>query len=346
MLRLGKKNISRNSPCFVIAEIGHNHQGEVDKAIKMIHVAAACGADAVKFQKRDNKKLYTKKMYNKPYENENSFGKTYGKHREALELGFDEYKELFKTAKKNNVEFMCTAFDFDSVDFLEELGIKSYKIASGDLTSLPLLEYIAKKNKPMFISTGASNFNEVKETYKFITAINKKICFLHCIASYPSEYNQLNLNVIKRYLEELPEAVIGYSSHENGILGPILAYMLGATVVETHFTLNHAWKGTDHKFSLEPQGLQKMVRDLRRIDIALGNGNKEILKEEISAREKMGKSIYYTNSLMEGAIIKRNNIIIKSPGGYLSPKYFQEIIRKKLVKNVEKEKAVSLNDFE
>src|SRR3989304_5932466 len=147
MFKLGQHHISRKSRCFVIAEIGHNHSGDIEKAIKMITIAAACGADAVKFQKRNNKELYTKEMYNKPYENENSFGTTYGEHREFLEFGYDEYKELMKVAKKNHVEFLCTAFDFDSVDFLEELNVKSYKIASGDVTSLPLLEYVAKKVK-------------------------------------------------------------------------------------------------------------------------------------------------------------------------------------------------------
>ena len=345
MFTLGNQQISRKSPCFVIAEIGHNHSGDIDKAIKMITVAAACGADAVKFQKLNNKALFTQEMYNKPYENENSFGLTYGEHREFLEFGYDEYKELIKEAKKNHVEFMCTAFDFDSVDFLEELNIKSYKIASGDLTSFPLLEYIAKKRKPMFISTGASNIDEVKETHKFVTSINKKVCFLHCIASYPSEYHQLNLNVIKTYLKEFPDIPIGYSSHENGILGPLMAYMLGATVVETHFTLNHAWKGTDHKFSLEPQGMQKMVRDLRRVDQALGDGEKNILKEEQAARQKMGKSIYYTQTLKKGNIIEEQDITLKTPGGHLTPKLFPKIVGKILKIDVGFEKPVELDDF-
>lgn len=345
MFKLGHHQISRKSPCYIIAEIGHNHSGDLDRAIKMITVAAACGADAVKFQKRNNKALFTKTMYDKPYENENSFGTTYGEHREFLEFGEQEYKELMKVSKKNHVEFMCTAFDYDSVDFLEELNIKSYKVASGDLNSFPLLEYIAKKKKPMFISTGASTIEEVKEAYNFVTSINKNVCFLHCIANYPTEYHQLNLNVIKTYLSIFSDIPIGYSSHENGILGPILAYMLGATVIETHFTLNHALKGTDHKFSLEPQGMQKLVRDLRRIDQALGNGEKVLLKEEISARQKMGKSLYYTNNLKRGTIVRENDIIMKSPGRYLTPKLFPKIVGKKLKVDVGFEKPVELEDF-
>jgi N-acetylneuraminate synthase/sialic acid synthase len=338
--------LNRSSRAFVIAEIGHNHQGDVDKAVKMIHVAAACGADAVKFQKRSNKHLYTSAMYNKPYDNENSFGDTYGQHREALEFDAEEYKYLMKAAADNHVEFMSTAFDFESVDFLEELGIGSYKVASGDLTSFPLLEYIAKKGKPMFVSTGASSMQEVKEAHKLITAFNRQLCVLHCIATYPSEYEQLNLNVIKTYLKEFPDTVIGYSSHENGIIGPILAYMLGATVLETHFTLNHAWKGTDHKFSLEPQGLQKMTRDLRRVDVALGNGEKVVLAEEEPAKQKMGKSVYYAMDLAAGVTVQRDHLTIKSPAGHLSPVHFNRVIGKKLKLAVSYEKPVEWSDFE
>ena len=345
MIKLGRKIITRETPCFVIAEIGHNHQGDLDKAIRMITVAAACGADAVKFQKRFNKKLYTKAMYNKPYDNENSFGRTYGEHREALEFGFDEYKELIKAAKKNHVEFMCSAFDFDGVDFLEELGVSSYKVASGDLTSLPLIEYISKKKKPMFISTGASTLKEVKEAYNLVLKNNKQLCLLHCVAAYPSEYQDLNLNVIKTYLDIFSEAVVGYSSHENGIIGPVLAYMLGATVVETHFTLNHASKGTDHKFSLEPQGLQKMIRDLKRVDVALGDGEKRVLSIEKPAKEKMGKSIYYARHIKAKTVITNKDIVIKCPGGYLSPMNYYQIIGKTLRIDVVTEQPVQKDDF-
>lgn len=345
MITLNHQSITRKSPCFVIAEIGHNHQGDVSKAVQMFHVAAACGANAVKLQKRNNKKLYTTEMYNKPYENENSFGTTYGEHREALEFGADEYKELMSVAEKSKVEFMSTAFDFDSADFLEDLGIHSYKLASGDLTNFPLLEYIAKKKKPMFISTGAATMQEVREAYKLVTSINKNICLLHCVATYPSEYHQLNLNVIKSYLSEFPDIPIGYSSHENGYSGILTAYMLGATVVETHFTLNHASKGTDHKFSLEPQGMQKMVRDLRRVDISLGSGEKTVLAEEKSAKQKMGKSIYYSMNVEKGTMLEEKHLALKSPGGLVSPVVYKTVLGKTLIVSVTEEKPFSWEDI-
>src|SRR3990172_9888497 len=168
VIEFGRSKISDKGPCYVIAEIGHNHQGSLDNAKKMIAIAAGCGAQAVKFQKRDNKTLYTKAFYNRPYDNENSYGATYGEHREFLEFGRDEYIELMKCAEKNGVEFMSTAFDFNSADFLEDLGVTSYKIASADVTNTPLLRYIAKLGKPMFVSTGATNLDEITIAYKTI----------------------------------------------------------------------------------------------------------------------------------------------------------------------------------
>ncbi len=200
----GRSKISTEGPCYVIAEIGHNHQGNLDTALQMIEVAARCGVQAVKFQKRDNKSLFTKKFYNKPYENENSYGSTYGEHREFLEFGMEEYKILKRVAEENGLEFMATAFDFKSVDFLENLGVTSYKVASGDLTNIPLLTYIAKLKKPMFISTGAATLDEIRMAYDAVIKHNDQICLLHCIAGYPVDYEYLNLRFIETLRREFP----------------------------------------------------------------------------------------------------------------------------------------------
>jgi len=344
--RIGKHIISEKGPCFVIAEIGHNHQGNLKVAKDLIKAAAGCGVNAVKFQKRDNKNLYTKAMYNKPYDNENSFGLTYGEHREFLEFGWDEYLILKKYAEDNNVEFMCSAFDFKSVDFLEKLGINSYKIASGDLTNLPLLEYIAKLKKPMFVSTGAATIEEIGLAYETILKYNDKLCLLHAVAAYPADYSELNLNVIQTLKKEFPKAIIGYSGHDNGILASIIAYLLGARVVEKHFTLNRAWKGTDHKFSLEPIGLRKQVRDLRRVDASLGSGRKVFLASEQNARIKMGKSLYTKKALSKGHILSAKDIVFKSPGGGLPPYYLDKIIGKRLKVDLPAETMLSFKHLE
>lgn len=345
MIRLPIGNITRDSPPFIIAEIGNNHQGSLEKAREIVKTAKFCGVDAVKFQKRDNKELYTKHLYNQLYENPDSFGKTYGEHREALELSDDEFIELKKYCENLGVEFMCTAFDFNSVDFLESIDINSYKIASGDLTSLPLIEYIAKLEKPIFLSTGAAILKEVHTAYKTILEYHDQICIMQCTASYPADYEILNLNVIKTYLEEFPEAVIGYSGHDTGILATSVARMLGATVFEKHFTLNPTWKGTDHKFSLAPRGMQLVVRDLKRIDLVLGSHEKHFLDAERHAKIKMGKSVYYAKDLKAGSVLTERDITIKCPFKGIPASEFKNFIGKKISVDVEEDGLIQYDHF-
>jgi len=342
IIKFGKSTISDQASCYVIAEIGHNHQGNLKVAVDMIKTAASCGTQAVKFQKRNNKTLYTKAMYDKPYDNEDSFGMTYGEHRDFLEFGWDEYVILKKCAEENNVEFMCTAFDFESVDFLERLGISSYKLASGDLTNIPLIEYIAKLNKPIFLSTGAANLEEVRRAYVTVTKYHDQICFLHTVCAYPAEYSDLNLNVITTLKREFPNVLVGYSGHDNGILAAVIARMLGACVIEKHFTINHAWKGTDHKFSLEPEGLRKQIRDLKRFELSLGDGKKSCKDIEVSAKIKMGKSLYAKRALKAETVLTKDHIAIKSPAGGLQPYFLDKIIGMRLKKNLAEDDMIQM----
>ena len=342
----GRSTVSSEGPCFVIAEIGHNHQGDLEKAKKLIRVAAAMGANAVKFQKRDNRSLFTKEMYNKPYDNPNSYGATYGEHREFLEFGLEETRELMRCAQAHDVEFMSTPFDVPSVDFLEALGVTAYKMASGDLSNTPLLTYVAKLGKPMFVSTGAASLDEVRTSYEAMAKHNDRICLLHCTAAYPAEYDTLNLKAIVTMKKEFPEAIIGYSGHDIGILAPALAYMLGATVIEKHFTLNRAWKGTDHKFSLEPTGLHKMCRDLHRVDISLGDGDKQVQDFEWEAREKMGKSLYAARDLPAGIVVTESDVLVKSPGGGIPPAEIDTIVGHVLTVAVNEESPFSSEQFQ
>ncbi|HHM05981.1 MAG TPA: N-acetylneuraminate synthase [Gammaproteobacteria bacterium] len=343
---IGQKRIARDGACYIIAEIGNNHQGDMKTALKMIRVAAGMGVDAVKFQKRDNKTLFTRAMYNKPYDNENSYGPTYGAHRDYLEFDWDQYLELKACARENDVDFIVTPFDFPSVDFLAEVGVDAYKIASADITNTPLLEYVAKLGKPMFVSTGAAELHEIELAYQAVIPHNEQLCMLHCTAGYPTEYENLNLAAIKTLALQFPKAVIGYSGHDYGILAPSVAYLLGATVVEKHFTLNRSWKGTDHKFSLEPTGLHKMVRDLRRIDVSLGDGKKELADFEKDARRKMGKSLYAARHLKAGEVLRREDLVVKSPGGGLPPYRMGELLGKRLVVDVPQEVPFSMDHVE
>jgi len=318
--------IKDDSDCYVVAEIGHNHQGNLETAKEMFRVAKECGANAVKLQKRDNRALYTKELYDRPYENRNSYGKTYGKHREALEFELKEYKELNEYAKEIGIQMFATAFDFPSADFLANLEVPAFKTASGDLKNIPLLTYIAKFQKPMIVSTGGATMTDVKNAYDAIMPINQQLCILQCTAGYPAEFNELNLNVIMTYRERFPNIVIGLSSHDNGIAMAVAAYVLGARVVEKHFTLNHTWKGTDHAFSLEPIGLKKMVRDLRRLRVAMGDGVKKVYETETSPIIKMGKKLVAAKDLPAGHSIRPEDIAIKSPGDGMLPHELDKVI--------------------
>lgn len=337
----GKKNKKTNSEVYVIAEIGHNHKGSLELAKKLFLEAKNAGASAVKLQKRNNKALFTSKMYNSIYDHRNSYGRTYGEHREFLEFNLSQYLKLKKYAKKINIDFICTPFDFESVDFLEKVNLPAYKIASADLINTPLQTYIAKKNKPIFLSTGGGSFKDVERAYKNIIKYNKKVSILHCTASYPADLGDMNLNVITELKKKYKSTIIGLSDHENGIDAASVAYMLGARVFEKHFTLDRSWKGTDHSFSLEPQGLQKLIRNLKRIPIMLGSKNKKLLNTEKAPLYKMQKSIVASKNLIKGHKIKIKDITFKSPGDGLRPYEFKKILNKKIKKNILKDSLIT-----
>ncbi len=325
-LTIDGKVIQDDGNCYVIAEIGHNHQGKLETAREMFKVAKESGADAVKLQKRNNRELFTKAGYEKPYDNPNSYGTTYGEHREYLEFGGIEYKELLDYAEEIGITFFSTAFDFSSADFLAKLDMPAYKIASGDLKNIPLLTHIAEFQKPMVLSTGGGTMDDVNRAYDAIMPINQQLSILQCTAGYPAEFNELNLAVITTFRERFPNTVIGLSSHDNGIAMALAAYILGARIVEKHFTLNHTWKGTDHAFSLEPIGFRKMVRDLERVKVAIGDGVKQTYESEKNPIIKMGKKLVAARDLPAGHAIQREDIAFKSPGDGLPPYELDKVI--------------------
>ena len=318
--------ISDASDCYVIAEIGHNHGGSLETAKRLFEEAKNCGAHAVKLQKRDNRALFTREAYDKPYENENSFGATYGEHREALEFGRAEYVELKAFCDELGVTFFATAFDFASADLLAELNMPAYKIASGDLTNTPLLRHVARIGKPVIFSTGGGTLDDVRRAHGTLAEENDRIAVLQCTAGYPAEWDELDLGVIDTYRREFPEAVVGFSSHDNGIAMAVAAFVLGSRIVEKHFTLNRAQKGTDHVFSLEPVGLRKMVRDLRRTRVAIGDGSKTVHPSEVAPATKMSKKLVATRDLPAGHVLGEGDIALKSPGDGLPPYELERVL--------------------
>ncbi len=318
-LEIDGTRISDDSDCYVIAEIGHNHQGNLDTAKELFRAAKDAGANAVKLQKRDNRALYTAAMYNKPYEHENSFGHTYGEHREFLEFGEPEYRELQAYARGLHLTFFATAFDIGSADFLERIGVPAYKIASGDLRNTPLLRHVAAFGKPMIVSTGGAALDDVQRAYDTIMPVNRQLCFLQCTATYPNKPEEMNLRVITTLRARFEEVVVGLSDHYNGIALSLVAFMLGARVLEKHFTLNHTWKGTDHALSLEPIGMHKMIRDLQRARLSLGDGTKRVHPAEAGALAKMGKKLVAAREVPAGHSLTQDDVAIKSPGDGLPP---------------------------
>ena len=345
-LRIQDVEISDASECYVIAEIGHNHQGSVEQARKLFDEAKAAGAHAVKLQKRDNRSLYTHELYYKPYENENSYGATYGEHREFLEFGRSEYQELQAYAAEIGVTFFATAFDLPSAEFLAELDMPAYKIASADIINTPLLRRVAEIGKPMILSTGGSTLDDVRRGYEAAAEINDQVAILQCTAGYPAEWEQLDLRVISTYRDLFPSATVGLSSHDSGIAMAVAAYVLGARIVEKHFTLNRALKGTDHRFSLEPQGLRKMVRDLRRTRVALGDGMKAMYPSETEPIVKMAKKLVAARNLPAGHTLRLEDIGMKSPGDGLPPYELDRLVGRTLRHPVGEDSALTFELLE
>ncbi len=338
-------SISDDSDCYVIAEIGHNHQGSVETAKALFHGAKDCGANAVKLQKRDNRTLYTRAMYDQPYDHENSFGVTYGAHREALEFGEAEYRELQAYAAELGLTMFATAFDFASADLLARLDMPAYKIASGDLSNVPLLKHVAAFGKPVIISTGGGTLADVRRAYEAVRPINAQICLLQCTAGYPAAFEELNLRVITTFREQFPEAVVGLSGHDNGIAMALVGYVLGARVVEKHYTLNRSMKGTDHAFSLEHSGLRRMVRDLQRARVALGDGVKRPLPSEVKPLYKMAKKLVAARDLPAGQVLTRDDVAIKSPNDGLPPYELENVVGRRLTRPLSADDNIRFEDL-
>ena len=332
--RLGSKVLSDESDAYVIAEIGANHQGERDIALQLVRAAAAAGADAVKFQKRDNKRLFTQEGYVAPYVNENSFGATYGEHREALELGADDYRAIQDEAESLGIDFFATAFDLPSIDFLLALGVPAFKVASFDLTNAPLLERIAGTKIPTVLSTGGGTQESVDTAVQVFTDAGTEVAVLQCTSGYPPSFEELNLQVISTFRERYPNLVIGFSGHDSGIAMAVLAFALGARIVEKHFTLNRAMKGTDHSFSLEPVGLAKMVRDIARAKEALGDGVKRAYNSEAAPLKKLSKMIVAKGDIAAGTVLTEEHFDYRSPGHGIPPADAHLLVGKTLNKDV------------
>jgi len=279
------REIGENQHPFIIAEIGNNHNGSIDTAIKLIKAAKESGADAVKFQVKNIEKSFSKELLDSHYVNENSFGKTYREHKMALEFSEEQLKQLYDYATKLDIICFSTPFDIDSVEVLERIGNPIYKISSFHVTDLDLIEHVCKTKKPILMSTGMSTIEEINKAVGLIRKYTEDFVLLHCVSCYPTEDEDVNLNVIPM-LREKYDCPVGYSGHERGVAITSSAIVLGSCVVERHFTLDRTMKGPDHASSVEPLGLVHIVTRSSRMFKAMGNPNKIVLDCELKNRKK------------------------------------------------------------
>ena len=336
------KSIGENMPVFVIAEVGVNHNGKLDMALKMVDEAKKAGADAVKFQTFKTDEVITKNAKKESYMQTKD--KDQFQMIKRLELSYADFKKISSYCVRKKIIFLSTPSEEKSVDFLSEAGVGAYKVGSGELNHLPLLSYMAKKGLPMIVSTGASYLKEISEAVSVIKKRgNNKIVLLHCTSYYPAPYDQINLRAIQT-LKKHFNVLVGYSDHTLGFGVTLGAVALGARVIERHFTLNKKLEGPDHRASLEPAELNRLIIEIRNLEKAFGSGIKKPEKIEKEERELGRRSVVAHQKISKGDIIKRDMLAIKRPGYGLAPKYVNKLLGKIAKKEISKDTLLSLRD--
>ena len=331
------------SRSFIIAEIGNNHNGDIKKALEMIDQAKSAGADCVKFQIRFIEEVYRQKSLEKGGED---LGTEYVVDLlNRFELTKEDHKRLAKYCHDQDILYLCTPWDHKGVNFLEEIGVKAFKVASADLTNIPLIRELVNTKKPLIFSTGMSSRKEVEKTVNFLNKNHAKFVLLHCNSTYPAPYHDINLLWMESMKKIHP--LIGYSGHERGIAVTLAARTLGACVIERHFTLDRLMEGPDHAASLEKVEFQNLCQGVRQIEEALGEGKeRKISQGEMINRENLAKSLVAAKDLKKGYVIDAEAIKVRSPGQGLSPQFLEELIGKKLSHDMAKEDFFYKSDID
>ena len=331
--------IGQGHPCFIVAEIGNNHQGEFEIAKQMVDEAAAAGAQAVKFQKRDNEALLTREGRAAPYTGCNSFGPTYGEHREALELSIEQMAELKEHSEAQGLVFFASAWDDPSLAQILGLDVELLKISSAELVNLPLVRKYAAAEVPIILSTGMSALEDIDVSLAEIRNYHDNVVLLHCNSRYPCPEDQIGLPVMDA-LRDRYGVPVGYSGHEKGIGPSVGAAALGACVVERHFTLDKTLKGTDHQASLEPAELAQMVTMIREVEKALCIKGKVVFPEEQAAAKKLRKCIVFSRDLPAGHVLTEADLTTRCPRVGVSPVHWDEVMGSTLNRPVKHEEPV------
>lgn len=331
--------------CYVIAEAGLNHNGSVEIAKKLIDAAAVAGVDAVKFQKRTVDKLAIQSVLDAPDDRFPEFGGTYREIREHLEFTLDQYRELKSYAESKGLDFIVTAFDADAVDFLEKLGIGTYKLASHSLTNHELLDYLARLRKPVILSTGMAELEEIDRAVGIFRRHDAPLSLMHCVSAYPTPLAECNLAMMD-VLRERYGLAVGYSGHELGYLPTVMAVAMGAQLVERHYTLGKTMTGFDHKMSLAPDELIAMVRDIRNVPKIRGTGEKRVSETEWVTRRKYHVSMASAAAIPAGTVLIDAMVTWRNPGTGIPAKMAHTVLGKRAKQDIPVDELLSIDMFE
>ena len=346
-VRIAGKTVGEGHPCFIIAEAGVNHNGDVDTALKLVDVAADAGADAVKFQTFDSDQVVAPEAPKATYQVETTGAEESQREMlRTLELPPESFHRLQSRCGERGIIFISTPFDHDSVDLLDRLGVPAFKVGSGEVGNLPLLRHIAAKGRPIILSTGMSYLGEVEWAIGAVHgAGNDQIMVLHCVSAYPTEPRDANLRAMET-LAQAFQVPVGFSDHTRGLEVPLAAVALGARVLEKHFTLDRDMPGPDHRASLEPDQLRELVRGIRAVESALGDGVKQPAAAETNIRGVARRSIYLRNLVDAGAILREEDLICLRPAGGIPPHQLDAVVGRRLRRACPAGAAVAWSDLD
>lgn len=326
--------MSKKNKTFIIAEAGVNHNGSFELAKQLVDKAIWAGADCIKFQTFNSKNLVSKNAQKAEYQKKTTdSSESQLEMLKKLELSKEEFIELRDYCNQNGIMFLSTPFDLESIDFLASIGVKTWKIPSGEITNYPFLRAIGKRKESVIMSTGMCTLDEVREALNVLKKFGTTdITLLHCTTEYPAPYDSVNLKAMLTLQNEFGYRV-GYSDHTNGIEIPIAAIVMGATVIEKHFTLDKNMEGPDHKASLEPKELKQMVQSIRNVEVALGNGIKQPSDAEKKNIAIARKSIVAACNIKKGEVFTDNNLTAKRPGNGISPMSWNNLLGTKAIRD-------------
>jgi N,N'-diacetyllegionaminate synthase len=340
---IAHKTVGEGSPVFIIAEAGCNHNGDINLAKKLVDVAVEAGADAVKFQTFITDELVTQQAEKASYQKENTGNANESQYAmlKRLELSFDSFKTLKGYCEHKDIIFLSTPYDYRSADFLDELEIPAFKIASGEITNVPFLSYIARKKKPLILSTGMSTEEEVQDALKVIqeTPQTPPVILLHCTSAYPSRPEDANLRAMHT-LHHRFQLPVGLSDHTRGSEIPLAAVALGASILEKHFTLDKNSPGPDHFLSLDPEELRRLVQSIRSVEKALGDGIKAPVESEKHIKKIARKSIVAATNIKKGEPFSEHNLTVKRPGNGMSPARWNDVLGKRAERNFKADELI------